>query len=74
MYDCRKCGAKHGMVIENKLLGTVEPIDFCNDCLFRGSFGKLLIETQGILIDENNIDVDIVDEIQMNIETWLQDK
>lgn len=35
-WPCKKCGKLHGMVIENKLNGTSEPIDVCYDCLFEG--------------------------------------
>jgi len=31
---CRKCGASHGMGIENMETGIIEPIDLCRDCLF----------------------------------------
>jgi hypothetical protein len=31
---CRKCGATHGMGIENMETGEIEPIDLCKDCLF----------------------------------------
>lgn len=33
-YDCKKCGAKHGMGIEDISIGSWEPLDLCRDCLF----------------------------------------
>ena len=35
-FDCVKCGAKHGMVIENMETGTQEPLDLCYNCIFSG--------------------------------------
>lgn len=34
LYDCKKCGAKHGMGIEDMETGNIEPIDYCKECLF----------------------------------------
>ena len=34
VFDCKKCGAKHGMGIENMETGEFEPIDTCKECLF----------------------------------------
>jgi hypothetical protein len=31
---CRKCGATHGMGIENMETGEITPIDICEKCLF----------------------------------------
>ena len=31
---CRKCGASHGMGIEDMETGKIEPIDLCKSCLF----------------------------------------
>ena len=33
-YDCKKCGAKHGMGIEDISTGKFSPINICKDCLF----------------------------------------
>lgn len=38
---CRKCGAAHGMGIENMETGHIEPMDICYDCLWMGQY-KLL--------------------------------
>lgn len=35
-YDCVKCGAKHGMVLWNRIDDTEEPLDMCYDCIFSG--------------------------------------
>lgn len=37
LYDCKKCGAKHGMGIEDMATGTIEPIDLCGNCLMIGT-------------------------------------
>lgn len=34
LNDCKKCGCKHGMGIEDTSTGTWKPIDICRDCLF----------------------------------------
>lgn len=34
---CKKCGASHGMGIENMETGVIEPIDMCRDCLWIGT-------------------------------------
>ncbi len=34
---CKKCGASHGMGIENMETGEIEPIDLCRNCLFFGT-------------------------------------
>lgn len=34
MSLCKKCGATHGMGIEDMTTGIVTPIDHCRDCLF----------------------------------------
>ncbi len=31
---CKKCGANHGMGIEDMQTGVITPIDTCRDCLF----------------------------------------
>lgn len=33
---CRKCGASHGMGLENMETGEIKPIDLCENCLFEG--------------------------------------
>jgi hypothetical protein len=34
---CKKCGAKHGMGIEDTSTGEITPIDVCRECLFSGT-------------------------------------
>jgi len=31
---CKKCGASHGMGLENMETGEIEPIEYCRSCLF----------------------------------------
>jgi hypothetical protein len=38
---CKKCGASHGMGIEDMATGKIEPIDLCYSCLWEG-FPKFL--------------------------------
>lgn len=33
---CKKCGASHGMGIEETATGNITPIDLCYDCLWEG--------------------------------------
>lgn len=33
---CRKCGASHGIGIEEMATGKIDPIDLCYDCLWEG--------------------------------------
>ena len=35
-FECKKCGAKHGMVIEHMASGKQDPLDICENCLFEG--------------------------------------
>ncbi len=43
-HPCRKCGAIHGMGIEDMATGKIEPIDLCKNCLFENSLPKPLTD------------------------------
>jgi hypothetical protein len=46
----RKCGASHGMSMENIQTGEIEPLDICSTCLWEGNTFKfdpyLTLETK----------------------------
>ena len=35
-FDCVKCGAKHGMVVHDRITNKDTPLDMCYDCIFSG--------------------------------------
>jgi hypothetical protein len=37
---CKKCGANHGMGIEDMKTGKITPIDICKECLFENCYPK----------------------------------
>ncbi len=36
-YECKNCGARHGMGLEDTTTGNIIPLDLCRDCLFGGT-------------------------------------
>ncbi len=38
---CKKCGAAHGMGIENMETGVIEPLDICKNCLWMGTISPV---------------------------------
>lgn len=51
---CKKCGASHGMGIEEMSTGIIKPIDLCYNCLFF-DFSWRPIENQVELKDINEL-------------------
>lgn len=43
-FDCKKCGAKQGMGIEEMSTGQFTPLDICKDCLFAGTKYNPIVE------------------------------
>lgn len=41
---CKKCGADHGMGIEEMATGKITPIDVCRKCLFTPPDYSLLVQ------------------------------
>jgi hypothetical protein len=52
LYDCKKCGAKHGLELEDKVTGESEPLDICYSCMFSNIFPSL--PKKIILINEDD--------------------
>jgi hypothetical protein len=54
---CQKCGALHGMVLEDTKTGKTEPLDLCKNCMFYGT--HIPLKEQVILKDENILQMDV---------------
>ncbi len=51
---CRKCGASHGMGIEEMSTGKIEPIDLCSPCLWSN-----LVYKPPVAIDRPPVAIDM---------------
>lgn len=48
-YDCKKCGKKHRMGLENMETGNIIPLDLCKECLFENTKIQLYSEYRGTI-------------------------
>lgn len=77
-YDCVKCGAKHGMVIHNRITLEDTPIDTCYECLFSGTKYERLSEqvqlddAMGMTVEEMRLKMQANEkELLKGADEWL---
>jgi hypothetical protein len=60
----RKCGASHGMSMENMETGEIEPLDICRDCLFT-------VNSQSVF--SPHLTLEDLNEWEKRLQSWKND-
>lgn len=53
---CKKCGASHGMGIEDMQTGVITPIDICRECLWEPL--QMYVNNEQVMLTDNQDEID----------------